>query len=129
MITEVTVSNFKSLGENVQLKLGKLTALVGPNGAGKSNTAEVFRFVAEALTVGLEAAIASRHGIDAVRRWSSGRPFNLSIRVCVQEPKFSGSFSFTLAGDSSKDYRVKEEEAVILDPEKGTQERFRLDEG
>ncbi|MDD2765450.1 MAG: AAA family ATPase [Opitutaceae bacterium] len=129
MITEITVSNFRSLGENVQLKLGNLTALVGPNGAGKSNIAEVFRFVAEALTVGLEAALASRHGIDAVRRWSSGRPFNLSIRVNIKEPQFSGSYSFALAGDRFKDYRVKEEEAVIIDPRKDTSERFRLDEG
>ena len=74
MITEVTISNYKSLGEDVRVPLGAMTALVGANGSGKSNMADVFRFVAESLTMGLEAAIASRHGIKAVRRWSSGPP-------------------------------------------------------
>jgi predicted ATPase len=128
MITEIEVSNYRSLGPEVRLRLGKLTALVGPNGAGKSNLADVFRFVAEALTIGLEAAIASRHGIDAVRRWSSGRPFNLGIRMTLQEEAFSGSFQFTLAGDSAEDYRVKEEEALVIDKKLGTTQRFRLND-
>ena len=81
MITAIEVSDYRSLGVGCSVATGRLTALVGPNGAGKSNVADVVRFIAEALTIGLEAAIASRHGIDAVRRWSSGRPFNLSIRA------------------------------------------------
>jgi predicted ATPase len=105
MITEIVVSNYRSLGPDVRVKLGPLTALVGPNGAGKSNVADVFKFLAESLTVGLEAAIASRHGIDVVRRWSSGRPFNLSIRMNWKEESFSGTYQFTLAGDSAEDYR------------------------
>lgn len=129
MITDLTVSNFRSLGPDVQVKLGALTALVGPNGAGKSNLADVFRFVAEALTIGLEAAIAKRHGMDAVRRWSGGRPFNLSLRMQLQEQAFSGSFGFTVAGDSAEDYRVKEEEALIHDKHSQTTQRFRLWEG
>jgi AAA15 family ATPase/GTPase len=85
MITEITVSNYRSFGADVHVKLGRLTALIGPNGAGKSNVTDVFKFLAESLIVGLEAAIASRHGIDVVRRWSSGRPFNLSVRMNWRE--------------------------------------------
>ena len=129
MITEITVSNYRSLGSDVRLRLGKLTALVGANGAGKSNIADAFRFVAEALTVGLEPAIASRHGIDAVRRWSSGRPYNMSIQVDLSEESFSGHFKFTLAGDSAEDFRVKEEEALIYDKKTETLQKFRLEEG
>lgn len=126
MITEIEVSNYRSLGSGVRVKLGPMTALVGPNGAGKSNLADAFRFVAEALTIGLDASIAGRHGIDAVRRWSSGRPFNLSIRMNVQEQAFSGSFGFTLAGASAEDYQVKEEEAVVFDKKLGTTHDFKL---
>jgi predicted ATPase len=113
----------------VRVKLGPLTALVGPNGAGKSNVADVFKFLAESLTVGLEAAIASRHGIDVVRRWSSGRPFNLSIRMNWKEESFSGTYQFTLAGDSAEDYRLKEEEALVFDKKTGASNKFFLKEG
>ena len=104
MITAIEVSNYRSLGSDLRVELGALTALVGPNGAGKSNLADVFRFLSEALTVGLEAAIARRHGIDAIRQWSSGRPFNLSIHADLSEETFSGRYGFTLVGDRAEDY-------------------------
>jgi predicted ATPase len=129
MITAIEVSNYRSLGAGVRLRLDRLTALVGPNGAGKSNLADVVRFLAEALTIGLEASIASRHGIDAVRRWSSGRPFNLSIRAELSEESFSGSYAFTLVGDRAEDYRLKEEEAVVYDKNTAASHRFLLREG
>ena len=129
MITAIEVSNYRSLGSGLRVNLGALTALVGANGAGKSNIADVVRFLAEALTVGLEATIARRHGIDAIRRWSSGRPFNLSIRADLREETFSGSYSFTLAGDSAEDYRLKEEEAVIIDKATAASHKFHVREG
>jgi len=129
MITEVTISNYKSLGEDVRVSLGAMTALVGVNGSGKSNLADVFRFVAESLTIGLEAAVASGHGINAVRRWSSGRPNNVSIQMQIQEPGFRGSYAFTLGGSSVEDYRVKAEEAVIIRADNSGTDRFSLVEG
>ena len=106
MITELVVSNFRSLGRDVRLRLGALTALVGPNGSGKSNVAGVFRLVADALAIGLEAAVQERHGINAVRRWSAGRPYSLDIRISVREPSYSGMYQFSLVGDSAADYRA-----------------------
>ena len=46
MITRLSVANYRSIGERVELDLGRMTALVGPNGAGKSNLADALRFVA-----------------------------------------------------------------------------------
>jgi len=129
MITEVTIGNYKSLGEGVRLSMGAMTALVGANGSGKSNLADVFRFVAESLTIGLEAAIAGRHGINAVRRWSSGRPNNVSIQMQIREEAFHGSYAFTLGGSSVEDYRVKAEEAVIVRADNSGADKFRLVEG
>ncbi|MEI7732201.1 MAG: AAA family ATPase [Verrucomicrobiota bacterium] len=129
MITEIRVSNFRSLGMNVKLRLGAMTALVGPNGTGKSNIADVFRFVAETLTIGLESAIASRHGINALRRWTPGRPFNLGITLSVSEPSFSGEYGFVLAGDSSEEYQVKEETALIMPKNQAITYRYKLSEG
>lgn len=112
MITRLEVSNYRSLGD-VRLDLGRFTVLVGQNGAGKSNVADVFRFVAESLRLGLDSAISIRHGIGAVRRWSSGRPFNLRIAIQVTEDGFTGGYEFELTGDHAEEYRVKREHAWI----------------
>lgn len=115
MIRRIVVSNYRSLGRNVELELDGLTALVGQNGSGKSNTVDVLRFVSDCMHMGLEGAINRRHGISAVRRWSSGHPFDLSISVEVQGShcgeRLAGSYGFTLTGDRAEEYRVKEEEA------------------
>jgi predicted ATPase len=129
MITSLEVSNYRSLG-HVRLKLGRLTALVGQNGAGKSNVADVFRFVSESLRLGLDSAITGRHGIRAVRRWSSGRPFNLRIAIQVSEEDFGGGYEFELTGDRSEEYRVKHEHAWI-DPaaQLGVRHEFQVENG
>ena len=124
MITEVVVSNFRSLGKDTRLRLGALTALVGPNGSGKSNIAGVFRLVADALSIGLEAAVQERHGINAVRRWSAGRPYSLAIQISVHESGFSGMYRFSLVGDSAEDYRVRDEEAMVLPTQGGERAEF-----
>jgi AAA15 family ATPase/GTPase len=43
MITRPEVSNYRSLGDDVRLDLGRFTVLVGQNGSGKSNVADVLR--------------------------------------------------------------------------------------
>jgi predicted ATPase len=70
MLTTLTVSNYRSLGENVSIAFGGFTVLVGPNGAGKSNVMDALRFVADAMHMGLSGALSTRQGIGAVRRWS-----------------------------------------------------------
>ena len=113
MIRRIVVSNYRSLGQRVEIHFGNLTAFVGQNGSGKSNTVDVLRFVSDCVHIGLEGAINKRHGINAVRRWSSGHPFNVSILVEVrsEQEDLAGTYSFTLAGDRAEEYRVKEESA------------------
>ncbi len=115
MIRRLSISNYRSLGQNFDLRLSPLTALVGQNGSGKSNAVDALRFLADCMRLGLEGAITKRHGIGAVRRWSSGHPYNLSIRL-----EFSNaSYGFTLVGSKAQEYRVKREEAeVVLDDER-----------
>ena len=52
MIERLTVSNYRSLGRDVDLELGSFTALVGPNGSGKSNLVDVLRFVSDCMHYG-----------------------------------------------------------------------------
>lgn len=128
MIERLSVSNYRSLGENVVLELGRFTALVGPNGSGKSNVVDVLRFVSDCMHMGLSGAITDRHGIGAVRRWSGGHPFNVAIGLQL---RVNGSrqahYSFELRGDSAEEYRVKVEEASIWSETE--QFHFRIEDG
>ena len=76
----------------------------------EGRVADALRFVANALRTGIEAAITERHGIVAVRRWSAGRPFDVSIRLEVTGPTSTGHYEFVL-GDRKGGYRVKHESA------------------
>lgn len=113
MLTRITASNYRSLGIGVDIALGRLTAFVGQNGSGKSNVVDIPRFVADAMSIGLEGAITKRHGISAVRRWSSGHPVNVSIGLELNEDNFAAKYSFVLASHSVHEYAVKEERAVV----------------
>jgi predicted ATPase len=114
MIERLTVSNFRSLGENVEVDLGRFTVLVGPNGSGKSNVVDVLRFVSDAMHMGLSGAITHRNGIGAVRRWSGGHPFNVSIRLDLTLGETTPAhYYFELQGDSAEEYKVKSEVASV----------------
>lgn len=115
MITTLTVSNYRSLGQDVRIQLGRLTAFVGPNGSGKSNVVDALRFVADIAHLGLPGAVANRGGIKAIRRWSSGHPFNVSIRVEARWGSGAwGTYAFELRGDSGEEYAVKSEEIDVV---------------
>lgn len=122
MIRRLTVSNYRSLGENLRVDFGNFTVLVGPNGSGKSNVMDALRFVSDAMHMGLSGAINSRHGIGAVRRWSGGHPFDVAVRVDATMPEGPAFYAFELTGSSAEEYEVKQEEAEVV---RGT-ERFRF---
>lgn len=113
MLNRITASNFRSLGPNVDLQLNRFTALVGQNGSGKSNVVDIVRFVADAMTLGLEGAITRRHGISAVRRWTSGHPVNLKIGLELKLADAWATYEFELTSHSVHDYAVKHERAYI----------------
>lgn len=106
MITRVTISNYKSLGEDVVLELGRLTALVGPNSSGKSNVADALMFVSDALRLGLNTAVTERLGFEAIRRGGTEKEKDVSIRL---EGDW-GYYEFTLSPkEESGDYFVSRE--------------------
>jgi predicted ATPase len=114
VIRTLTVSNYRSLDKGVRIAFGPFTAFVGGNGSGKSNVVDVLNFLRDAMHLGLSGAITGRNGIDAVRRWSNSRPFNVSIEVEVVLKDGSATYGFELAGDKQEEYRVKWEKASIL---------------
>lgn len=111
MIRKMTVSNYRSLGEKVVVDLGNFTALVGTNGSGKSTVCDVLAFVAQALRHSLGSAIESRNGLTAVRRFSDGRPFDISIRLEVSSRSGTGYYEVVITAADNVP-RVKVEEAA-----------------
>jgi predicted ATPase len=113
VIRTLTVSNYRSLDKGVRIDFEPFTAFVGGNGSGKSNVVDVLHFLRDAMHLGLSGAITERNGIDAIRRWSNGRPFNVSIEVEVGLSDGTARYGFELAGDKQAEYRVNWEQASV----------------
>jgi len=108
MISRLRIEHYKSL-EKVELNLKSLTVFVGPNGSGKSNIVDAFRFVRDAVRLGLDRSIAERHGIDSIRQWSPRKPYDVTLRVDVKTDYGHGYLSFSLASKSGSHVVKKEE--------------------
>lgn len=115
MIKSLKLTNFRSLGRDVELTLGSFSVLVGRNGSGKSNVLRALTFVRDAMRLGLPGAVTHSNGIDAVRRHSKGHPHNVRIELDLAIADRSASYCFELTGDSTEEYRVKYERAAIGD--------------
>ncbi len=115
MIKKLTIHNFRSLGARTELELGKLNFLVGVNGSGKSNVLHALTFVREAVRMGLPGAVANNNGIEALRLHSSGHPRNIMLGFELWLGGFPASYGFEIAGDRSKEYRVKREWGEVRD--------------
>ena len=112
-LDRLTVSNYRSLGPEVEFRPGSLSVLIGPNGAGKSNLLDVLSFVRDGVGQGLPAAIANRGGIDAVRRRSHSRPFDVRVEMGLSLDSGPASYGFVITGDRIEEYRVKSEWALV----------------
>lgn len=115
MIQELTISNYKSIGENTRIHFGEsISVFIGLNGSGKSNILDTLSFVKDSLLLGLSAAITHRGGINGVRRRSLGRPYDLKIGIGIKLPEIkSAYYEFILEGDQAEEYKVKREYAFI----------------
>lgn len=129
MIERIYISNFRSIGQSGSLTLGPLTALVGINGSGKSNVGDALRFMSECLREGLDAAVSKRNGIGSLIRWSSGRPFDLTLSVTIKSPQGEGDWSFILAQEGGGAFYVKAEWAKWAPSGSSTPHSFWVKEG
>jgi predicted ATPase len=129
MIKRLSISNYRSLGENVTMELGRFTCLVGPNGSGKSNVLDALRLLSDIWSMGLAGAITQRHQeIGPVRRLSGGHPREVSIRLDLEiDAGCSASYSFDLRGEGPYEFRVGSETAQVWKDEEKYQ--FRIENG
>ncbi|WP_170229915.1 AAA family ATPase [Polyangium fumosum] len=85
MWRRVELRNYRSI-EHVKVDLAPFTLLVGPNGSGKSNFADALVFVRD-VAFDAATAVEKRGGVTDIRRWSSGKPSEVSIDVRAAETR------------------------------------------
>ena len=71
MITAITIRNFKSIQEVVNLPLGGFHILVGPNASGKSTFLDALHFVRDCLDVGPLKAVEKARAVGRLQRNNS----------------------------------------------------------
>lgn len=116
MIQRLRIRNYRSLAD-VDVSLEPITVLVGPNGSGKSNFVDALRFVSDALTEGVDAAVRTRGGFSVIRRATrvlAPVVFDVTLTLGGQPARYG----FTLTGDRS-DVRVSSERFDIEGHEGG----------
>ena len=109
MITELTISHYRSIGE-VTIPLGPLNVLIGRNGSGKSNIVDAIGFISDIANEDLDYAVVKRHGIDSIRQWSKTRPFNITIQVKTSSDGGEGFYRIVISS-ARNTYRIVEETA------------------
>ena len=114
MITKVRVKHFRSI-EDAEFTLEPLTVLVGPNASGKSNLLDLFAFLGDIATGGLEAAVNGRGGIDDIGwRSPTGRVVGPEFTI---ECKFAHcvlQYHLSLVRNTGNEYSVNEETAQVF---------------
>ena len=79
-IRRIQVENFKSY-RNLDVTLGRLNVLIGANASGKSNFVEIFRFLHDIATYGLNNAISLQGGAQYLLNVHSERERRLSVAI------------------------------------------------
>jgi len=116
LVRRVDIRNFRSI-RHAKVELGRFTVLAGANGAGKSNVVDVFRFVSEALSLGLYAALERRAGIQAVRHRNpdeSQKASTLSLEFNLWfNNGITADYRFALTSDLRGAFAVSSEEVEM----------------
>ncbi len=82
-IKSLQISNFKSF-RSIDLHLSDFNVLVGQNASGKSNFLNIFRFIRDIVTDGLENAISMQGGIEFLRNMALAKEVDkMHFRVVV----------------------------------------------
>lgn len=125
-LTRMTVSNYRSIGEDVSIDFEPLTVLVGINGSGKSNLLDAPRFIAQALTEGLENAVEERHGFNSMLRDVGGPRATLRITLELAHADWEAEYSVELGAPKKQpdESSVRSEALQVI--ETGSQVRNTL---
>lgn len=79
-IKRIKISNFKSF-KDLEVELSNFNVLIGANASGKSNFIQIFKFLKDIATLGLNNALSIQGGIEYLRNINIGSSENFSLEV------------------------------------------------
>lgn len=109
-------TNFKE----AETELAHRVFLIGPNASGKSNFLDVFRFLRELATEGLEPAVGRRGGISALRCLAATRYSRIDIEVRLSEEDGTDRWKYRLVMNQDQASRPIVKEGVVEECSKST---------
>src|SRR4030042_1162169 len=89
-LKKLKVTNFKSFNK-AEMQFGSFNVVIGANAAGKSNFIQIFQFIKEVISSGLDNAISMQGGINYLRNMNIGASKDFSVTaVFDQEMSWTG---------------------------------------
>lgn len=79
-IKKIRVCNFRSF-KDVEVELGNFNILIGANACGKSNFVQIFNFLRDIPTHGLDNAVCMQGGTEYLRNMNIGASDNFSLEI------------------------------------------------
>lgn len=115
-ITKIIIKRFRSFPSAV-FKMDNPVFVVGRNGSGKSNLADVFSFVADAMSSPLQAVFDRKGGIAAVRNRSSAKSAPPIMGLAFEFGSFNGieggRFAFEVKALPNYGFRILREQCLV----------------
>lgn len=115
-ITKIIIKRFRSFPSAV-FEMDNPVFVVGRNGSGKSNLADVFSFVAEAMSSPLQAVFDRKGGIAAVRNRSSVKSAPPIMGLAFEFGSFNGveggRFAFEVKALPNYGFRIVREQCLV----------------
>ena len=115
VLKRVWAKNFRTF-RDVTFRPGALSAVVGANAAGKTSLVDLFRFQAEATSLGLYTALERRGGLRAVRHSSPTRPRNMTFGVELEygeDAQWAATYEFRIRSEAGGSYSIAEEDCRV----------------
>jgi len=130
-IKRIKIHNFKNF-KDLDLELNKFNVVIGQNASGKSNFIQIFSFLKDIITKGLENAIASQGGSEYVRNFNSNDMtlkmeihFDSDLPNEVQRVHPRGDYgiivtttniiyNFSLSFNKNLSYKITEDKLTII---------------
>ena len=91
-LDSISISGFKSIGEEQKLTLGDVTVCLGANGAGKSNLISFFKMLNYMTTDGLQNFIAKSGMANAVLHFGSPTTKTISFSLSFSENDWKDTY-------------------------------------
>ena len=93
--SHIKLKNWRNFGE-VDCDLPERAFIVGPNASGKSNFLDVFRFLRDIASMGLEYAVEERDGFHKIRSLHATRNPDVEIEVDISDKKTKWKYRISI---------------------------------